>query len=424
VSQRSHLMRRVVVTGAGAVTPFGVGLSTLWNGLLAGRSGIRRITAWDPSHHESQIAGEVPNWDPADFIDRRAARRMDRFAQFAVAAAGEAIEHAGLRITDAIRDRVAVVVASSSGGALFFEQQTRVLADRGADRVSPFTVPMFLPNMAASQISLTYGTRGPAICGAAACASGCQAFVDAVRLIRSGEADVAITGGSDAGVTAVAVAGLGNLGALSRRNDDPATASRPFERDRDGFVIAEGAAVLILESEEHALARGAEILCEAHGGSSTSDAYHITAPDPSGDGPARAMREALERAGIAPATVDMIAAHATATPAGDIAETEAIRHVFADHVSRIAVSATKSMVGHMLAAAGAVSGLACALAIRDGEVPPTANLFHPDPACDLDYVPGESRRMQVRAAIANGFGFGGQNASALFSRYDGPEPAA
>ncbi|MDQ3779154.1 MAG: beta-ketoacyl-ACP synthase II [Chloroflexota bacterium] len=409
-------MGRVVVTGVGAVTPLGIGVDACWQGLTAGRSGIRPIERFDPTGLPVQIAGEVPGFVAKEFMDLKAARRMDRFAQFAVAASREALANAKLEITDANRERIAAVINTGGGGIPTIETEVLTMHMKGPSRVSPFLIPLFAPNMASSQVSITFGIRGPSITAVAACAAGVQAFVDAVHLLERGEVDVAITGGTEAGITPVAIAGLTNMGALSRRNDAPAKASRPFDAGRDGFVFSEGAVVMILETEEHAARRGAAVICQASGGAYTSDAFHITAPDPSGSGAARAMSRALTRAEIAPSDVQYVAAHATATPIGDIAETTAIKQAFGDHAPRLAISATKSMVGHLLGAAGGISSLACVYAIRDGIVPPTINLDDPDPACDLDYVPNVSRKLTVDAAAANGFGFGGQNACAIFRR--------
>jgi 3-oxoacyl-[acyl-carrier-protein] synthase II len=410
-------VKRIVVTGVGAVSPLGVGAQATWDGLVAGRSGIRTITQWDPSKLDVRIAGEVPDFVPRDHMDFKLAKRMDRFAQFAVASAREAIEASGLQITDENRDRVAVVVNTGGGGIPTIEHDVNAMAARGQKFVSPLLIPLFAPNMASCQVSIAFGIHGPSLTSAAACASGIQAFIDAVHLLQRDEADIAITGGTESGITPVAVAGLSNMGALSRRNDEPARASRPFDADRDGFVFSEGAAVMVLETEEHALRRGASIIAEVHGGAYTSDAYHITAPHPEGRGAATAMRRALKRAEFEPTDVDYIAAHATATPLGDIGETRAIKSVFADHAYKLAVSANKSMVGHLLGAAGGISALGCVCAIRDGKVHPTINLETPDPVCDLDYVPNVAREMEVNVALANGFGFGGQNAVAVFSKY-------
>ncbi len=409
-------MGRVVVTGVGAVTPLGIGAEAYWQGLTAGRSGIRRIENFDATDLPVQIAGEVCGFDAKEFMDPKAARRMDRFAQFAVAAAREAIESARLTIDDANRERVGVVVNTGGGGIPTIEREVLTMHDKGAGRVSPFLIPLFAPNMASSQVSITFGIRGPVVTAVAACAAGVQAFVDAVHLLERGEADVVLTGGTEAAITPVAIASLANMGALSRRNDEPERASRPFAAGRDGFVFSEGAAVIVLETEEHAARRDAPVICQASGGAYTADAFHITAPDPSGSGAALAMTRALARAELSPDAVDYVAAHATSTPIGDIAETQAIKQVFGDHADRLAISATKSMCGHLLGAAGAISAVACVLAIRDGVVPPTINLDEPDPECDLDYVPNVAREQPVAAAVANGFGFGGQNACAVFRR--------
>lgn len=411
------MTKRVVITGVGAVTPVGIGAETTWQALLAGQSGIRRIQAWDPGNLEVQIAGEVQGFNAKDHMDFKLAKRMDRFAQFGVAAAREAIEQSGLVIDENNSERVAVVVNTGGGGIPTIEHDVNAMHDRGQKYVSPLLIPLFAPNMASCQISIAYGIHGPSITSAAACASGIQAFIDAYHMFQRDEADVILTGGTESGITPVAVAGLANMHALSKRNDDPAGASRPFDSDRDGFVFSEGGVVFVLETEEHAINRGASIIAEVHGGAYTSDAFHITAPHPEGRGAATAMRKALERANFQPNDVDYVAAHATATNIGDIAETNALKSVFGDHAYKLAISANKSMVGHLLGAAGAVSSLGCVMAIRDNMVHPTINLHNPDPACDLDYVPNVKRELPVNVALANGFGFGGQNAVAIFSRY-------
>ena len=412
-------MKRVVVTGLGAVSPLGIGVPALWDGLIAGRSGVRRVQHFDTENLAVKIAAEVPDFDPKAFMDPKSVRRMDRFAHFAIAGTREALADAKLEITDENRDRVAVVMNTGGGGIPTIESNVTAMAVHGPSRVGPLVIPMFAPNMASSQVSIAYGIQGPTITSAAACASGVQAFVDAVRLLQAGEADVAVTGGTEAGITPVALTSLANMHALSRRNDDPQGASRPFDRERDGFVFGEGAGVLILETEEHAVRRGASVYAEALGGALTSDAFHLTAPEPSGRGARMAMTNALNRAGMEPHELDYIAAHATATQIGDIAETLAIKDALGDHARKVAISANKSMIGHLLGAAGAISAVACVLAIRDGVVPPTINLDYPDPDCDLDYVPHVARKMPVRAAMVNGFGFGGQNASTIFRRFDG-----
>jgi 3-oxoacyl-[acyl-carrier-protein] synthase II len=409
--------KRIVVTGVGAVTPLGVGAKATWDGLVAGRSGIRKIQHWDASKLDVQIAGEVDGFVAKDHMDFKVAKRMDRFAQFGVASAREAIEQAGLVIDDSNSDRVAVVVNTGGGGIPTIEHDVNQMHERGQKYVSPLLIPLFAPNMASCQVSIAFGIHGPSITSAAACASGIQAFIDAYHMFQRDEADVIITGGTESGITPVAVAGLANMQALSKRNNDPAGASRPFDANRDGFVFSEGAAVFVLETEEHALRRGVEIIAEVHGGAYTSDAYHITAPHPEGKGAATAMSRAIARAGFQPSDVDYVAAHATATILGDVAETNALKMVFGDHAPGLSISANKSMIGHLLGAAGAVSGLGCILAIRDSVVHPTINLTVPDPKCDLDYVPNVKREMPVNVAIANGFGFGGQNAVAVFSKY-------
>ncbi len=412
-------MQRVVVTGMGAVTPIGKSVSEFWDNLLAGVSGIDRIQSFDPSNLEVQIAAEVKDFDPKDYMDFKASRRMDRYSQLAVAAAGEAIRDACLTIDHENTYRVGVMLNTGGGGIQTLTREVLVHYGKGPRRVSPFFIPMFAPNMAACQVSITYGIQGPVMASVAACAAGAQAFVDAWRMLRLGEIDVMITGGTEAGLDPVAVAAFGNMGALSKRNDEPTRASRPFDRDRDGFVFGEGSAVLVLETEEHAQKRGARIYGELLSGSVTADAFHISAPLPGGLGAARAMRQALDLAEIRPSDLDYICAHGTSTPLNDASETEAIKSVFGEAAYKVAISSPKSMIGHLVGAAGAVSGVVCINAIQNGIVPPTINLDNPDPECDLDYVPHQPRKMTVDTAIANAFGFGGQNAVAVFKRYDG-----
>ncbi len=401
----------------GAVTPIGNDAETYWRNLSAGVSGVATIAAYDPSKEEVRIAAEVKGFDPRDWIDFKAARRMSRFSQLAVAAAAQAIAGSGLAITDANRDDIAVVVNTGGGGIGDVALAEQTYLEGGPQRVSPFMVPMLSPSMAACQISIQNKLRGPVITSVAACASGVQAFVDAQRLIEHGDADVVVAGGTESAILPVAFAALANMGALSKRNDEPEKASRPFDADRDGFVFGEGAAVLMVESAEHAEARGATILAEIAGGALTGDAFHISAPDPSGYGATKAMERALRDAGVDAEEVDYVAAHGTSTPLNDATETKAIRAAFGDHADHLAVSSNKSMIGHTLGAAGAMSALAAVLAIRDGLVPPTINYEKLDPACDLDYVPNVARQQDVRVAIINGFGFGGQNAVAVFRRY-------
>jgi len=410
--------RRAVVTGLGAITPIGNDPDTYWANLTAGVSGVGPITAYDASAEEVRIAAEVKGFDPATWIDFKQARRMSRFSQLAVAAAAQAIADSGLQVTDANRDDIGVVVNTGGGGIGDVATGERVFLEQGGRRVSPFMVPMLSPSMAACQISIQNGFRGPVITSVAACASGVQAFIEAQRLIEHGDCDVVIAGGTESAILPVAFAALANMGALSKRNDDPTRASRPFDADRDGFVFGEGAGVLVIESAAHAEARGAQIVAEVAGGAMTADAFHISAPDPAGYGAALAMQRALRDADLAPEQVDYVAAHGTSTPLNDATESKAIRAAFGAHADRLAVSSNKSMVGHTLGAAGAISALAAVMAIRDGIIPPTINYDLPDPDCDLDYVPNVARRREVGVAIINGFGFGGQNAVAVFRRYN------
>jgi 3-oxoacyl-[acyl-carrier-protein] synthase II len=408
----------VVVTGAGAVSPLGIGAAALWEGMLAGKSGIAEIENFDVSDLEVRIGGEVRNFDPKDHMDAKLAKRMDRFSHFSVASAGEALKDAGYEIDPENSERIGVIVNTGGGGIPIMETNVENMVEKGPKWVHPLTIALFAPNMASCQVSMAFGIHGPTVTSSAACASGVQAFVQAQQMIARDEADLIIAGGAESGLRRTSITAMANMGALSKRNDDPAGASRPFDLGRDGFVFSEGAGLLILESEEHALSRGAPILAEITGGAFTSDAFHITAPDPNGKHAAKAMSLAVQRAGLQPSDVDYIAAHATATTVGDIAETDAIKTAFGDHAYKLAASANKSMVGHLLGAAGGVSAIACVYAIRNNIVPPTINLTDPDPKCDLDYVPNVARPMRVDVAMVNGFGFGGQNAVALFKRYE------
>ncbi len=413
--------RRAVVTGLGAVTPIGNTAKAYWESLLAGVSGVGPITQFDSSGLDVHIAAEVKDFDPTIGMDRKMARRMSRFIHLAVAAATEAVEDAGLDFASYDQDqhdRVAVCVNTGGGGLDQVIEGTAVLATRGPGQVSPFAIPALSGSMAACQVSMKYGATGPVITQVAACASSVIAFIDGMRMIQLGEVDVALVGGSEGSIVPIAVAALGNMGALSRRNDDPTRASRPFDRDRDGFVFGEGAGIVVLESAEHAMARGAKIICEVIGGGMTADAFHISAPEPTGRGASAAMTKAMRNAGVAPDEIDYIVAHGTSTPLNDVTETRAIKSAFGAHAHRVAISSPKSMVGHLLGAAGVVSGLAAIGAIRDGFMPPTANLQNPDPECDLDYIPNVKRAKKVDTAIINGFGFGGQNAVAVFRRFE------
>jgi 3-oxoacyl-[acyl-carrier-protein] synthase II len=407
-------MSRALITGLGAVTPFGTGVPALWNGLLSGRSAVRAIQQFDTTNLTVRIAGEVPDFQPADHMDPKSARRMDRFAQFAVAAAREAVADAGLNLANCNQDRVAVVVNNGAGGLPTFESAVKTRVTRGPRAVSPLTIPLYCPNMAASHISIQLGLTGPVLTGVGACAAGVMAITEGVEVIRRGEADVVIAGATEALLSPTIIAGFAATGALSTRNDDPTGACRPFSIDRDGTVLAEGACVMVIESERHAAARGATVIAEAAGGATTTDAFHLTAPDPTGRQSARAMTLALERSGLMPHDVDLVVAHGTGSELGDLAETAAIHRAFGAYARNVQISSTKSIAGHLVGAAGALSAVACALAIRDGIVPPTINLIRPDPRCDLDYVPLTARKTQVRVAIANGVAFGGQNAVAVF----------
>lgn len=412
-------MHRVVVTGLGAITPIGNSVPDFWDNLVNGVNGVTRITAFDPSPLEVQIAAEVKNFDPKDHMDPKAARRMDRFSQFAVAAAGEALKDAGLEITEENSEDIGVMMNTGGGGIPTLTKEVVNYHTKSPSRVSPFFIPMFAPNMAACQVSIRFGIHGPVQASVAACAAGNQAFVDALRMLQLGELDAMIAGGTEAGMDPVSVAAFGNMGALSKRNDDPEHASRPFDKDRDGFVFGEGCGALVLETEEHARNRGAEIYCELVGGGVTGDAFHISAPLPGGSGAARAMKQALKSAKMNPEDLDYISAHGTSTPLNDVSETEAIKTVFKDYAYKLPVSSAKSMIGHLVGAAGAVGGVAAVLAIKHNVIPPTINHDEPDPECDLDYVPHTAREMTVNSSMANAFGFGGQNVAAIFKRYAG-----
>jgi 3-oxoacyl-[acyl-carrier-protein] synthase II len=408
---------RIVVTGLGAITPIGNTVADFWQNLTAGVSGIDYITQFDATNYKSRIGGEVKNFQPGDYMNVKAARRMSRAVQFSVAASKQAIEDAKLEITDANREDIAVVINSGAAGLCETYYETLTLEQKGPDRVSPFYVPMMAPNMASCQVSITFGITGPAMTAVAACASGTTAVLDAVRLLRAGEAQVAITGGTEAVVNPLTQVAFAQMQATSRRNDEPQKACRPFDRDRDGFVMGEGACVMVLETLEHAQARGAHIIAEVLGGAQTADAYHITAPLPNGTGAARALAKTLKYTGLQPSDIDFIVAHGTGTPLNDAAETQAIKTVLGKHAYEAAISSPKSMVGHLLGGAGALSALTAVLAIRDGILPPTINLDNPDPDCDLDYVPNVARRKTVNVALSEAFGFGGQNAVNAFKAF-------
>lgn len=407
-------MNKVVVTGLGAVTPFGPGVRALWDGLLAGRPAIREIQRFDVSALPVRIAGEVPDFHPTDHMDVKTAKRTDRFAQFALAAAREAIDHAGLVIAAGDPRRVAAMVYTGGGGMTSMETAILTRLKRGGRAVPPLTIPLWAPNIASSHLTMAHGITGPALTGTGACAAGVMAYIDAVRLIEMGMIDVAIAGASEALLSPVMLAGFAATGALSVRNDNPAAACRPFDSGRDGTVLGEGSCMMVLESEAHAVRRGATAIAIASGGSSTSDAHHITAPSPDGMQVARAISNACRGAGITPDQVDYFSAHATGSRLGDVAENAAIHRAFGAHAKRLLVSSSKSMAGHLIGAAGALSSLTCVLAIRDGIVPPTINVRQLDPEIDLDVVRTGARKAVVRVAIANGLAFGGQNAATVF----------
>ena len=409
--------RRAVVTGWGAITPIGNDAETYWSNLLAGVPGGGPITTFDTTGHDVRIAAEVKGFDPLLTMDRKMARRMSRFIHFGIAAATEAVERAGIDFaakTPEERDRVGVVINTGGGGMEQVINGADAIRDRGPGQVSPFAIPALSGSMGAAQVSMKYGLTGPVITQVAACASGVIAYQDALRLIASGECDVVLTGGSEAPVWPMGVAALANMGALSKRNDSPETASRPFDGTRDGFVLGEGGGVVVVESLAHARARGATPLAEIIGGALTADAFHISAPEPSGRGQARAMTNAMRNAEVAPNEIDYIVAHGTSTPLNDVTETRAIKAAYGDYARKVAISSPKSMIGHLVGAAGIASSLAAIGAIRDQVIPPTANLRTQDPECDLDYVPVTARQAKIETVAVNGFGFGGQNAVTIF----------
>ncbi len=408
---------RVVITGLGAITPLGIGIDKFWEGQMAGRSGVSLITRFDTTNYPVKIAGEVRDFDPADFMEKKEAKRMDRFAQYAVATAGMALKDAGLDLEKVSAERVGVIIGSGIGGIETFEEQVRTLHEKGPGRVSPFFIPMMISDMASGQVSIIYGAKGPNQNTVTACATGTHSIGDSFKIIQRGDADVMICGGTEAAVSPMAVAGFSAARALSQRNEAPQEASRPFDKERDGFVIGEGAGVLILESLKHALSRGARIYAEVVGYGSSGDAYHITDPAPGGEGAARAMAMALRDAQLQPSEVDYVNAHGTSTEKNDLFETLAIKRTFGEAARKLAVSSTKSMIGHLLGAAGGVEAVATTLAIYHGMIPPTINYHTPDPECDLDYVPNKPRQKQIEAALSNSFGFGGHNAVLAFRRY-------
>ena len=412
--------KRVVVTGLGVITPLGQGISTFWDNLLAGQCGIGPVTAYDTEGYACTIAGAVKDFDPTPaFPSPKEVRRTDRFTQFAMVAGWEAIKDSGLDLDTADRDRIGAFIGSGIGGLGTMEKQHKTLLDRGPGRVSPFFIPMMILNMASGMFSLYNGLRGPNIATCSACATASHAIGEAWRTLVMGDADVMFAGGTEAAINPIAMSGFDSMRAMSRRNDDPQHASRPFDADRDGFVMGEGSGVVVLETLEHAKARGARIYCEIAGYGNTADAHHMTSPAPGGEGGARAMRAALASGGLNPEDISYINAHGTSTPQGDTCETQAIKTVFGDHARRLAVSSTKGATGHMLGAAGSVEMAACCKALETNTVPPTINYETPDPDCDLDYVPNEPREMEVNAIANNSFGFGGHNACLVAKKFKG-----
>ncbi len=410
-------MNRVVITGLATVTALGQDLETFWGNLTSGKSGVSLIENFDVSEYPTRIAAEVKDFNPEQYFDKKEARRMDRFVQFAVAASLNALKDANLDVREgADPERVGVSVGSGIGGLATWEEQHRVLLEKGPKRVSPFFIPMMIANMASGQISMITGAKGPNSTAVTACATGTHSIGDSFKLIQRGDADVMICGGAEATITPIGVAGFCALRAMSTRNDEPQKASRPFDTDRDGFVMGEGSGVLILESLEHAQNRGAHIYAEVIGYGMSGDAYHMTDPDP--DGAARCMSKAIRDAGISPDSIDYINAHGTSTPVGDKSETTAIKRALGDHAYKVAVSSTKSMTGHLLGAAGGVEAVICGLTIKHGLIPPTINLDQQDPECDLDYVPNVARKSDVRIAMSNSFGFGGHNATIILKRFE------
>jgi len=411
-------MERAVITGMGIISPLGNDVERFWSRLAGGESGISHIDTFDCSRYKSKIAGLVRDFDADALFGRKEARRMDRFCQFALAAADQAIADSGLPMDRIDKERMGVYVGSGTGGIGTLLEQDRVLQDRGPDRVSPFLVPMMISNMAAAMISIRFGATGPTMSPVTACSIGNTAIGEAMRLIRSGGADVVLAGGSEAAITDISLASFGNATALSTRNDEPARASRPFDAGRDGFVMAEGAGIVVVESLSHALRRNARIYAEVIGYGASSDAYHIVATHPEGTGAYLAMKAALKEAGIQPGDVDVVSAHATSTEAGDKSETLAIKRLFGEQAGRVPVTANKSMTGHMLGAAGGAEAIALVKSLQEGIIPPTINLEQPDPVCDLDYVPGKARRAALNVGMSNSFGFGGHNAVIVLKKYE------
>jgi 3-oxoacyl-[acyl-carrier-protein] synthase II len=412
------LKKRVVITGLGAVTPLGIGTDIFWKSLLEGKSGIARITRFDPSDYATQIAGEVKDFDPTNYIDKKEAKRMDRCTQFAITASKMALEDSRLDLEQEDLTRIGTIIGTGIGGMDTLHDQYKTLFEKGPGRISPFFVPMMIANMPAGQTSITFGLQGPCTCVVTACATGTNSIGDAFKIIQRGDADVMVAGGTEAAVSPAAVAGFCAMKAMSTRNSEPEKASRPFDKDRDGFIMGEGAGVIVIESLEHAIARGARIYAEIAGYGSNADAFHITAPAPEGAQAAKCMAMALADAGIKPEDVDYINAHGTSTPLNDKNESLAIKSLFGDHAKKLSVSSIKSMTGHLLGAAGGIEAVATALTVLNDIMPPTINYDNPDPELDLDYVPNQAKEKKVRVALSNSFGFGGHNATILIKKYE------
>ena len=413
------MRRRVVVTGVGLVIPTGIGTETVWKNICEGKSGIGPLTRFDPNGFETKIAGEVKGFNPEAYIEKKEIKKMDLFIQYALAATREALEDAQLKITPENCDRIGVIVGTGLGGLPTLEKYHQILLEKGPSRISPFFIPMLIANLASGQIAILFGAKGPNICIVTACATGAHCIGDAFRAIVYGDAEAIIAGGTEANITPLTVGGFNAMKALSTRNGEPEKACRPFEKNRDGFVVAEGAGILIVEELGFALKRGAKIYGELIGYGYTGDAYHITAPPPDGEGAARCMRMAIKDAGLRPEDIEYINAHGTSTPLNDLTETQAIKSVFGEHAKKVAISATKSMTGHLLGAAGSTEAIFSLLAIRDGIIPPTINYDVPDPECDLDYVPNVARRQTLTVVMSNAFGFGGTNATLILRKFSG-----
>ncbi len=412
------MRRRVVITGLGLISPLGIGIEENWKGLVEGKSGIGPITRFDASQFSTRIAGEVKDFNPENYIDKKEIRKMDLFIHFALAATSLALDDSGLKIDSSNNDKVGVFIGSGIGGIRFIENQYQIYLEKGPRRISPFLVPGMIVNLASGQVSIKFGAKGPNSAVSTACATGTHAIGDAFRLIANGYADAMIAGGAEAGITPLCVGGFAAMKAISTRNDEPEKASRPFDAGRDGFVMGEGAGILIIEELQNALARNASIYAEIIGYGMSGDAYHISAPSADGDGPIRVMQNAIKDAAIQPSDVDYINAHGTATPAGDKIETIAIKEVFGEKAKSVAITSSKSMIGHMLGAAGGAETIITALSIKHDIATPTINLTDPDPECDLDYVPNQSRKMSINYALNNSFGFGGTNASLVLKKFE------